>query len=153
MSLFTGAGQKVAEAFSGAFKSAMNAVFGTIEGIVNGFVHAINGVLSVINAIPGVNIGGLSEIHLPRLAKGGVLKSGSAIVAEAGPELLSMVNGKAVVTPLSDTAKNSSTSRTAAAAGFTQNNYYTSPKALTPSEAARQTRIATRNMILKIQRA
>lgn len=35
---------------------------------------------------------------------------------------------------------------------FYQYNSYTSPKALTPSEAARQTRNATRNMVLQLQR-
>jgi hypothetical protein len=35
--------------------------------------------------------------------------------------------------------------------GFTQNNYYTSPKALSPSESARLTRNATRNMVLQLQ--
>lgn len=36
------------------------------------------------------------------LAKGGVLSSGSAIVGEAGAELLSMRNGQAVVQPLTN---------------------------------------------------
>ncbi len=35
---------------------------------------------------------------------------------------------------------------------FYQYNSYTSPKALSPSEAARQTRNATRNMVLELQR-
>lgn len=39
---------------------------------------------------------------LPMFADGGVLTSGSAIVGEAGPELLSVANGRAVVTPLTD---------------------------------------------------
>lgn len=149
--LFTGAGQAVADGFSGAFKAAINSVFGTTENIVNGFVDAINGVLGVINNIPGVSIGKLDGIDLPRLAKGGVLSSGSAIVAEAGPELLSMVNGKAVVTPLTGTSKNTEAG-SAAGGGFNQTNYYTSPKALSPYESARLTKIATRNMILQLQK-
>ena len=39
---------------------------------------------------------------LPFFAEGGVLTSGSAIVGEAGPELLSVSNGRAVVTPLTN---------------------------------------------------
>ena len=39
---------------------------------------------------------------LPMFAEGGVLTSGSAIVGEAGPELLSVANGRAVVTPLTN---------------------------------------------------
>lgn len=151
VALFVGAGQTVADGVAGAFKAAINSVFGTVEGIVNGFVDAINGVLGIINNIPGVNIGKLGGISLPRLAKGGVVSSGSAIFAEAGPELLTMVNGKAVVTPLSGSAQNTSVQQ-AAAGGFQQNNYYTSPKALSPYECARQTRIATRNMIMQLQK-
>lgn len=37
---------------------------------------------------------------LPFFANGGTLTNGSAIVGEAGPELLSVANGRAVVTPL-----------------------------------------------------
>lgn len=39
---------------------------------------------------------------LSMFADGGVLTSGSAIVGEAGPELLSVAGGRAVVTPLTD---------------------------------------------------
>lgn len=41
------------------------------------------------------------------LAKGGVLSSGSAVVGEAGPELLTMSGGRAVVEPL--TGRNQTT--------------------------------------------
>ena len=68
--------------------------------------RAINGALSLINKLPKVDIDPIPEINLPRLAKGGILSDGSAIVAEAGPELIQMFNGKAKVTPLSASAKN-----------------------------------------------
>ena len=48
--------------------------------------------------IPGVNIGEIGTI--PMLANGGTVWSGSAIVGEAGPELLTVDGGKAVVQPL-----------------------------------------------------
>ncbi len=54
---------------------------------------------------------------MPRLAKGGVLRQGTAMVAEAGPELLSMVNGKAVVTPLTGSARNRSLENTGSGKG------------------------------------
>ena len=41
-----------------------------------------------------------------RLAHGGVLQNGAAMVAEAGPELIQMVNGQTIVTPLTPTARN-----------------------------------------------
>ena len=55
---------------------------------MNKFIGMINGVIDVINEIPGVSLGKIGTLSLPRLAKGGVLKEGTAMVAEAGPELL-----------------------------------------------------------------
>lgn len=51
-------------------------------------------------------IGGAFGINLPFMAEGGTLTQGSAIVAEAGPELISIMNGGVQVTPLTDSAKN-----------------------------------------------
>ena len=85
--------------------------------------------------------------EIPLLAKGGILEAGSAIVGEAGPELLSLVNGKARVTPL-NAAGSSDGGGTAGggAAGYQQTlNFYTA--AMTPAEVARQTRNATRKML------
>lgn len=82
-----------------------------------------------------------------------LLKEGTAMVAEAGPELLSMVNGKAVVTPLSGSAKNQAMENAGkGGGGYVQNVNITSPKALSPYEIARQTRLQTRSMILAVQR-
>ena len=93
----------IGEAIGGAFKSAMNNALATVERAVNKAISFINGAIDVINDIPGVSIGHVGEVSLPRLAKGGVLKNGQAIMAEAGPELIQMVNGEAVVTPVSYT--------------------------------------------------
>ena len=150
---FVNVGTAIGSAVSDAFKSAINSCLSTIEGIVNKFIGMINGVIGIINEIPGVSLSKIDTLSLPRLAKGGVLREGTAMVAEAGPELLSMVNGKAVVTPLTGSAQN-----TAADAlkgnngGFHQEINITSPKALTPYEIARQTRIQTRAMAIAMQR-
>ena len=113
----------------------------------------INGVIGIINKIPGVSLGSIGELSLPRLAKGGVLREGTAMVAEAGPELLSMVNGKAVVTPLTGSARNRSLENTGSGkGGYSQTINISSPKALSPYEVARQTRLQTRSMILAVQR-
>ena len=45
------------------------------------------------------DVGSIPKI--PLLAKGGVLRQGTAIVGEAGAEKLQIQNGKAIVTPLS----------------------------------------------------
>lgn len=87
------------------------------------------------------------------IAKGGVLREGTAMVAEAGPELLSMVNGKAVVTPLTGSAVNTAADNLKGNnRGFHQEINITSPKALSPYEVARQTRIQTRAMVIAMQR-
>lgn len=153
--IFTNAGQKIADGVMGAFKAACNAVFGTIEGIVNGFVGSINGIIGIINKIPGVSIGGLSGLSLPRLAKGGVLSRGQAIVGEAGAELLTMTRGGAIVTPLSDKNRKDTLMAAGTKTGgdFVQNIKIESPKALSPYEVARQTRNQTRNMVLQLQGA
>ena len=103
---FSDLGTSIAEAIGGAVKSGINGVIGIIEDTINDAIGIINGAINLINAIPGVSVGGLGYVGLPRLAKGGVLTSGRAIVAEAGPEVIEMVNGKTIVTPLSGSAKN-----------------------------------------------
>ena len=66
-------------------------------------------------------------------------------MGENGPELLSMVNGKARVTPLNQEEGGGGTTAQAAG-GYNQTlNFYTA--AMTPSEVARQTRLATKKMI------
>ena len=145
---FVNVGTAIGSAVGDAFKTAINSCLATIEGIVNKFIGMINGVIDIINKIPGVSLGKIGELSLPRLAKGGVLREGTAMVAEAGPELISMVGGKAVVTPLTGTAANTALADAATGNSFNQNINITSPRALTPYEIARQTRIQTRSMIL-----
>ena len=150
---FVDVGTKIGSAVGDAFKSAINSCLATIENVVNKFIGMINGVIDIINEIPGVSLGKIDTLSLPRLAKGGVLREGDAMVAEAGPELLSMVNGKAVVTPLTGTAKNQALENVGSgSSGYNQTINITSPKALSPYEVARQTRLQTRRMILAAQR-
>ena len=97
------------------FETVKETILGIWEAIVGGVKEKINGVLLIVNGlIDGIN--GLSGKangllgafglsipsigHVPYLAQGGTLSSGSAIVGEAGPELLTMSGGGARVTPL-----------------------------------------------------
>ena len=86
----------IADALIGVFKTPLNGIIGLINDAIDGF----NKMIAKINKIPGINIGTIGKI--PMLANGGVLTQGSAIVGEAGPELLSMDKGKAVVQPLTN---------------------------------------------------
>ena len=150
---FVNVGVAIGSAVGDAFKSAINSCLSTIEGVVNKFIGMINGVIGIINEIPGVSLSKIDTLSLPRLAKGGVLREGTAMVAEAGPELLSMVNGKAVVTPLTGSAVNTAADNLKGNnGGFHQEINITSPKALSPYEVARQTRIQTRAMVIAMQR-
>ena len=82
------------------FKKPLNGIIkmiNTLIGYINSFIDKINGISSVI----GIKIGHIGTI--PMLASGGVVTQGSAIVGEAGPEMLTMQGGKAVVTPLGNT--------------------------------------------------
>lgn len=78
---------------SSAFKAVVNGVMWAIESTLNAPIRAINGLISVINAVPGINLGHLSEFNLPRLAVGGIVNMpnrgtivGSAIAGESGRE-------------------------------------------------------------------
>lgn len=82
------------DGFISAAKRPLNAVIGMINSAIGG----INLLIKGINKIPGVDIGEIGKI--PYLAKGGILYNGSAVVGEAGPELLTMDQGRAVVQPL-----------------------------------------------------
>lgn len=101
----------VKEIFGGIFdglKAVAKAPLNAIIGMVNMAISGINGVIGGLNKIPGVNIGEIGKI--PYLAKGGVLSRGSAVVGEAGPELLTMSAGRAVVQPLTNNTTNNSAS-------------------------------------------
>lgn len=89
---FSSIGTNIADAISGAVKSGINSVIGLIESTINKAVGLINGAIGLINKLPGVNVGSVSTVSLPRLAKGGVLKRGQVGLLEG--------NGAEAVVPL-----------------------------------------------------
>ena len=121
--VFTGnweqAWQGVVNIFGGLFDNLVNMVKAPLNGIIgllNGAISAINGLISGLNSISftmpswlggghfGINIPYIPKI--PYLAKGGILSQGSAIVGEAGPELLTMMGSRAMVQPLTSSTAN-----------------------------------------------
>jgi hypothetical protein len=108
--VFTGDWSRAWEGVKGIFSSIMSGLVGvfkrplnSIIGMVNQIIDGINWLIGNINSlgsILGLRIGTIG--HIPMLASGGVLTQGQAIVGEAGPELLSVSNGKAVVQPLTN---------------------------------------------------
>ena len=64
-SIFSKVGEVVGNAITNTVKKAVNTVLSTAVKIINGFIKAINTAISVINAIPGVNIKKLKELSVP----------------------------------------------------------------------------------------
>mgnify|MGYP003289204900 CR=1 FL=1 len=126
--LFDGIIDFIRGVFTGDWERAWNGVkkifsgiFGALDAIVkaplNGVIGLLNGAISAVNSlIKGFNkigfdmptwLGGGSWHpniptipNIPYLATGGVVYKGSAIVGEAGPELLTVSGGKTIVQPL-----------------------------------------------------
>ncbi len=83
--IFSKVGSTIGGAVSDAFAKAINWVLEKAIGIVNGFIKAINVAISVINAIPGVNISKISELNVPKLATGGIVTGDTlAHIGEGG---------------------------------------------------------------------
>lgn len=90
------------DAIVGAAKEKINKVIDFVnKGIeaVNKLIQKLND--SALGKFFGLNVGSIKTI--PGLAGGGSLASGSALVGERGPELLTMSNGRANVQPLQQT--------------------------------------------------
>ena len=84
---------RVWDAISGIVKGALNALFSLVEEILNLPIRAINGLIWVINLVPGVEIPEIPLIKLPRLRTGGIVNMpnkgtmvGGAIAGESGRE-------------------------------------------------------------------
>lgn len=71
--VFGSIGIAIGNAIGGAVKGVVNSILGFAENTINGFIRAINTALDAINKIPGVNIGQLGLLNIPRLADGGIV--------------------------------------------------------------------------------
>lgn len=85
--IFKNVGTTIGSAISNTVKTAINGVLSTAVSIINTFLKAINSAITVINAIPGVNIKKLKTLTVPKLAKGGVIDGATlAMIGERGKE-------------------------------------------------------------------
>lgn len=86
----TGIFGKIGDIGTSVVKGAVNSVIGFAERTINGFIRLINGALNAINKIPGVNIGSINELSIPRLAQGGIVPATSggrlALIGEGGED-------------------------------------------------------------------
>ncbi|WP_051404839.1 phage tail tape measure protein [Bacillus cihuensis] len=114
ISLLTHPFRMIAATLSGIFESMKSNATSTFSSMISGIKSFINGAIGAfnkfsgginkaigkINSVPGVNIPTIPSV--PMLATGGSLfGNGSAIVGEAGPELISKSGSAVKVTPLS----------------------------------------------------
>lgn len=84
---FSNLGTSIGDAISSAVKSGINGIIWLIEGTINTAIGLINGAIRLINLLPGVNVGYVQKLHMPRLAKGGIVDSATiAMVGEQGKE-------------------------------------------------------------------
>lgn len=71
-------------------KGAVNSLLGFAERTINGFINMINGAIGAINKIPGVSIGKISTVSVPRLAEGGIVPATQggrlALIGEGGED-------------------------------------------------------------------
>ncbi len=81
---FSNLGTSIGNAISNAVKSGINGVISLIERTINRAISLINGGIGLINLIPGVNIGKIGTLSLPRLAEGGYVKANTPQLAMIG---------------------------------------------------------------------
>ena len=88
-----GIARGVGETISNVFKAIVNGVLSGVERVLNSPIRAVNRLIGVINAVPGINLSTLPTFNLPRLKVGGIVNMpnkgtlvGGAITGESGRE-------------------------------------------------------------------
>ena len=95
-STFSTIGGAIGDAIGSAFKKVVNSIINFAENSINGFIKAINLAVGLINKIPGVNIGTVGTLSIPRLARGAVVNSPTlAEIGERGREAVVPLTGSA----------------------------------------------------------
>ena len=103
--VFTGDWQRAWKGIVDIFSGIFGGIKDLIKAPINGVIGAINKVIGGFNKLRSV--AGKSQVStIPLLARGGIVSSGSAIVGDDGPELLTMMGGRAVVQPLTSSTTN-----------------------------------------------
>lgn len=69
-STFSKLGTKIGTAIGNSVKSGINGIVSMIESTINKAIGLINGAINLINKLPGVSVGKVSKLSLPRLATG-----------------------------------------------------------------------------------
>lgn len=96
-SKFGSIGTSIGTAMGNAVKNGMNGALSKVESAINKGIGLINSAIRLANKLPGINVGTVGKISLPRLAKGGVLERGQVGILEgSGAEaVVPLENNKA----------------------------------------------------------
>ncbi len=81
-SKFGSIGTSIGTTMGNAVKSGLNRVLSTVESAINKGIGLINSAIRLANKLPGINVGTVPKVSLPRLAKGGVLEKGQVGLLE-----------------------------------------------------------------------
>ena len=76
----------IGEIASNIIKVPVNAIIGFAQNTINGFIKALNSAIDAINKIPGVDIGKLGLLNIPKLAEGGIVSSPTLALIGEGRE-------------------------------------------------------------------
>lgn len=88
----------VGRAMWNGIKSGASSIFGFVKGIINGLISGLEGgvnlmidgvnrAIGLANKLPGVDIGKIGHVSIPRLAQGGIVNGARiAMIGEDGPE-------------------------------------------------------------------
>ena len=75
-SKFGSIGSSIGTAMGNAVKNGMNGALAKVESAINKGIGLINSAIRLANKLPGINVGTVPKVSLPRLAQGGVLEKG-----------------------------------------------------------------------------
>ena len=81
-SKFSSIGSSIGTAMGNAVKNGMNGALSKVESAINKGIGFINSAIRLANKLPGINVGTVGKINLPRLAKGGILERGQVGILE-----------------------------------------------------------------------
>lgn len=81
-SKFSSIGSSLGKSMGSAVKTGLNGVISTVQSAINKGIGFINSAIRLANKLPGINVGTVPKISLPRLAKGGVLEKGQVGLLE-----------------------------------------------------------------------
>ena len=81
-SKFSSIGSSIGTAMGNAVKKGMNGALSKVESAINKGIGFINSAIRLANKLPGINVGTVGKISLPRLAKGGILEKGQVGILE-----------------------------------------------------------------------